>query len=222
MFLAAGDFGMILENWSCTNLRAGGPGCDIPGLPDVFDTLLTDENGFKEMRVDPLVDIIQNDLLVQLSEGLDSLDNALRRMQSDIAVFVTKRLRVASLAKVNYSESAVREYDASHPRWKSLLNTSIEDTNYFVPVSRESTLHYPSSINPDDRVVRLVANASIGLEETFLQILHDNTDAGMTSVRWQRFTSDAGVTRQFPATFDDSGRDERLQQWYCQATQVVA
>jgi hypothetical protein len=43
----------------------------------------------------------------------------------------------------------------------------------------------------------------------------------MTSIRWQRFTSDNGVTRQFPAVFDDSGRDQRLEPWYCLTTQVA-
>jgi hypothetical protein len=81
-------------------------------------------------------------------------------------------------------------------------------------------MQYPSSVNRDDREVRLVANASVGLEENFLAILHDNSNAGMTAIRWQRFTSDTGVTRLFPATFDDSGRDERLEGWYCLATQV--
>ena len=76
-------------------------------------------------------------------------------------------------------------------------------------------------MNRDDRQVRIVANASVGLDENFLAVLHDNTDAGMTSIRWQRFTSDTGVTRQFPAAFDDSGRDNRLADWYCQTTQVA-
>jgi hypothetical protein len=69
--------------------------------------------------------------------------------------------------------------------------------------------------------VRIVANASVGLDQRFLQVLHDNSDASMTSIRWQRFTSDQGVTRQFPAVFDDSGRDQRLEPWYCLTTQVA-
>jgi hypothetical protein len=96
---------------------------------------------------------------------------------------------------VNYS--AIPRYDASHPRWKTdLVNTSLEETEFFVLVGRESTLQYPASVDRDDRQVRIVANASVGLDENFLAVLHDNTDAGMTAIRWQRFTSDMGVTRQ--------------------------
>jgi hypothetical protein len=76
-------------------------------------------------------------------------------------------------------------------------------------------------MHSNDRRVRIVANASVGLDERFLDVLHDKSDAGMTSIRWQRFTSDTGVTRQFPAAFDDSGRDQRLEPWYCQTTQVA-
>ena len=63
-------------------------------------------------------------------------------------------------------------------------------------MARESTLQYPASVDRNDRQVRIVANASVGLDENFLAVLHDNTDASMTAIRWQRFTSDMGVTRQ--------------------------
>ena len=124
---------VTLQDWSCEVLRAGGPGCELPGMADVQDTLLTPANGFQEMQIDPVVDIIEKDLLPQLTESLDGMDNALRRMQSDINRFVLERLRIDSLTKVNYS--SVPDYDASNPRWKSdLVETSLEGTNFFVPV----------------------------------------------------------------------------------------
>jgi len=35
------DFGALLRNYSCEVLRSGGQLCGIPGLSDVYDTLLT-------------------------------------------------------------------------------------------------------------------------------------------------------------------------------------
>jgi hypothetical protein len=147
------------------------------------------------MAVDPLNEIIEQDLMEQLTGTFEGVNTALRMMQTDMTRFVLERLRIDSLTRVNYS--AVPLYDASHPHWKTdLINTSLEDTDFFMPVGRESTLQYPSSVDRNDRQVRIVANASVGLDENFLAVLHDQTDAGMTAVRWQRFTSDMGVTRQ--------------------------
>ncbi|MGB1597879.1 MAG: hypothetical protein ACPIOQ_34305, partial [Promethearchaeia archaeon] len=164
-------------------------------------------------------DVVEQDLAEQVSDAFGGMDKALRVMQTEMARFVLERLRVESLSPVNYSAKAL--YDASHPRFKTdLVNTTLENTEFFVPVERSSTLQYPTSIDRNDRQVRIVANASFGLDESFMAVLHDNADAVMTAIRWQRFTSDTGVTRQFPATFDDSGRDERFETWYCQTTQV--
>ena len=164
-------------------------------------------------------DVVEQDLAEQVSEAFGGMDKALRVMQTEMARFVLDRLRVESLSPVNYSAKAL--YDASHPRFKTdLVNTTLENTEFFVPVERSSTLQYPTSIDRNDRQVRIVANASFGLDESFMAVLHDNADAVMTAIRWQRFTSDTGITRQFPATFDDSGRDERFETWYCQTTQV--
>ena len=98
------------------------------------------------MEVDPLVDIIENDLQAQLTTAFEGVDRALRAMQSDLSRYVVERLRMDSLTKVNYS--AIPKYDASHPHWKTdLVDTVLEGTNYFVPVDRQSTLQYPFSVN---------------------------------------------------------------------------
>ena len=160
------------------------------------------------MPFDLRTDVVEQDLAEQVSETFAGMDKALRVMQTEMARFVQERLRVESLSPVNYSAKAL--YDASHPRFKTdLVNTTLENTEFFVPVERSSTLQYPTSIDRNDRQVRIVANASFGLDESFMAVLHDNADAVMTAIRWQRFTSDTGVTRQFPATLTtaDATRD---------------
>ena len=178
-----------------------------------------EKNGFQDMKLELLEDIVEKDLAEQVSGAFESMLEALREMQQGMTTFVLERLRVDSLTAVNHTE--IPSYDTSNPRFKNLTETSLENTDYGIPVARESVLQYPTSVDRNDRQVRIVANASVGLDENFLAILHDNSDAVMSSVRWQRFTSDTGVTRQFPASFDDSGRDQRLETWYCQATQVA-
>jgi hypothetical protein len=173
---AAQDFADRLGNWSCEVLRTGGPLCAVPGMSEVYDTLLTgpaaalrfgapagatlkhglsanndaccwaaacaEANGYTEMEMDPLEDVIKQDLLVQLSDAFGGMDAALWGMQADITRFVIERLRIDSLTKVNYS--AIPDYDASHPHWKEDLKTNIlEGTNFFEPVGRQSTLQYP-------------------------------------------------------------------------------
>lgn len=79
----------------------------LPGLPQTGckppDTdlpfLTAEENGFKEMTVDPLNDIIEEDLLEQLTEAFVGVDTALRMMQADMTKFVLERLRIDSLTK---------------------------------------------------------------------------------------------------------------------------
>ena len=110
------------------------------------------------MAVDPLNEIIEQDLIEQLTGTFEGVNTALRMMQADMTRFVLERLRIDSLTRVNYS--AVPLYDASHPHWKEdLTNTTLEDTDFFRPVARESTLQYPSSVDRNDRQVRIVATA---------------------------------------------------------------
>ena len=172
----AQDFAERLQNWSCQVLRTGGPLCQVPGMSDVYDSLLTgtllffpraflgflrialemvtllnfftcaEANGYQEMEIDPLEDIIKQDLQVQLTDAFEGMNSALMGMQSDITQYVIARLRMDSLTKVNYS--AIPEYDSSHPHWKEDLNTTIlEGTPFFEPVGRKSTLQYPDSLN---------------------------------------------------------------------------
>eukprot|EP00960_Hanusia_phi_P075062 768369-Hanusia_phi.AAC.2 len=214
----ASEVSKYLKDLACSSLNLG-KDCGAPGIKDAYEIFMSPEENYGTMNADPVSAMLDSDLLPHVTSYLDAVTKALATMRDDMELYIAERLRVASLTEVNYT--ALPEYDASHPHWLTdATSTSIQGTEFYVPVVLASNLQYPKNLNRDDRQVKLAANASIGLDTNFIANLENNTTPGQISMRWQRFTSKTGFTRSFPATFDNSTRDRRFDAWYRVSTQT--
>ncbi len=66
-------------------------------------------------------------------------------------------------------------------------------------------------------MVQIAANSSQGLDEFFVSNL---INPDFSFLRWQRFVSFTGLTRQFPAMYDPGTKDGRLTACHNMASQV--
>jgi len=105
------------------------------------------------------------------------------------------------------------------PRFLDEDKTSfvIEGRTFNRRAIKESNVKYPPYARRDGRKEMIAGNTSKGLEGPFLENL---LEEDYTWLRWQRFVSSTGLTRQFPATYDGGDGDNRLEPWYLLATQT--
>lgn len=154
-------FGDTFRDISCQTMRTG-VDCDTIGLEQVLSALRTPDAGFKEFRIDPQEEWL-DESVSEIKAAFDGAANALRQMARDIEKYLIERLIIEGLTEIDHNE--LPKFDASHPHWlEDLTSTEVENTDFFVPVGQSSVLLYPKGVNKDDRQVKASANASVGLE----------------------------------------------------------
>ena len=136
-------------------------------------------------------------------------------LRDNLENLIITRHRIAVLTPPN--TSAIPDYDPTNPRFEQNTNPILEGKNFTKPGLKESTLRYPNFVSKSDRKVEIAANASQGLDEFFISNL---INPSYSFLRWQRFVSFTGLTRQFPAMYDPGLQDDRLTSWYNMASQV--
>ena len=82
---------------------------------------------------------------------------------------------------------------------------------------KEGTLRYPNFVSKSDWTVQIAANSSQGLDEFFVSNL---INPDFSFLRWQRFVSFTGLTRQFSAMYDPGTKDGRLTACHNMASHV--
>lgn len=154
-------------------------------------------------------------LLPQILGTFDDASKMLVLLRDNLERLIITRHRIAQLTPQNYS--AIPDYDPTNPQFKQNINPILEGKNFTKPVLKASTLRYPNFVSKSDRTVQIAANASQGLDEFFVSNL---INPDFSFLRWQRFVSFTGLTRQFPAMYDPGLQDDRLTSWYNMASQV--
>ena len=123
---------------------------------------------------------------------------------------IVKGYRIESLTGSEAARQEAAEWDATHPKWKTATEFILNGKLFDKPVIKKSSLKYHPHVSPSARRVMIAANASSGLDEYFAEnILNPHNKY----LRWQRFVSDTGMTRQYPGTSDTGEYDNRLKPW---------
>jgi hypothetical protein len=211
----ASNFADVIREAACDTLRTGGVGCRRPGMQDAMQKLQAESKAYRseKKRLDTF---LKQAILPQINGVFMNASRMIFTLRDSLEELITKGNRIERL--VSRDMSLLPEWDATHPRWKNATDTVVNGKLFDKPVIKESSLKYPPYVSPGERRVMIAANASNGLDEFFAEnILNPHN----SYLRWQRFVSSTGMTRQFPGSFDDGEYDNRLAPWYKMATQTA-
>ena len=211
----ASKFADVIRQAACDTLRTGGVGCRRPGMQHAMQKLQAETKAYRAIKT-RLDTFLQREILPQINGVFLNASRMIFTLRDSLEELITKGHRIERL--VSRDMSLLPEWDATHPRWKNATETVINGKLFDRPVIKESSLKYPPYVSPGERRVMIAANASNGLDEFFAEnILNPHN----SYLRWQRFVSSTGMTRQFPGSFDDGEYDNRLAPWYKMATQTA-
>ena len=159
--------------------------------------------------------LLEEAILPQIEGVFQNASRMLITIRDQLEKLIITGHRIETLTGRDLSK--LPEWDATHPRWKEANDTVLSGKIFDKPVIPESSLKYPPFVSPGERRVMIAANASSGLDEHFASNMLNPHNKYL---RWQRFVSNTGMTRQFPGTYDIAEYDNRLKPWYKMATQT--
>ena len=208
-------FADVIRQAACDTLRTGGVGCRQPGMQDKLQKLQAESKAYRGVKTRLDTTVLEKEILPQINGVFLNASRMLFTLRDNMEDRMIRGHRIETLETRDMSK--LPEWDATHPRWKDATETVVNGKIFDKPVIKESSLKYPPYVSPGERRVMLAANASDGLNEYFAENLLNPHNAYL---RWQRFVSNTGMTRQFPGSFDDGEYDNRLAPWYKMATQT--
>ena len=209
------QFAEVIRGAACETLRTGGVGCNRPGLQDSLQKLQARAKAYKPIKTRLDKDMLEEAILPQIEGVFQNASRMLITIRDQLEKLIITGHRIETLTGRDLSK--LPEWDATHPRWKEANDTVLSGKIFDKPVIPESSLKYPPFVSPGKRRVMIAANASSGLDEHFASNMLNPHNKYL---RWQRFVSNTGMTRQFPGTYDIDEYDNRLKPWYKVATQT--
>jgi len=208
------QFADVMRKAACNTMRTGGAGCSRPGIQDSLQKLHAQANAYRPTKTRLDKTVLAEQILPQIEGVFLNASSMIMTLRDHLEDLIIKGQRIESLQGRDLS--LLPEWDATHPRWKNATDYIANGKFFDKPVIKESSLKYPPFVSPGERRVMIAANASDGLVEYFASNLLNPHNKYL---RWQRFVSNTGMTRQYPGTYDVGEYDNRLMPWYKMATQ---